>query len=269
MGCCFGKQQVSDDAKTKLLDDMEMDIDEKESKLDQPLSNIPKRTDDELPEMSVNRLAAQSMTASPRVGGNNNYNNNTFTTSNNREIGGRRGNAAKPSPLNSFPKSQKKELYGPSTSQDINIEDNNDDDNNNNNNNNNNNMDINNNINIDDVNKGNNNKNIDILPEENEIIDEQGDVHVNRYYNETRNANLSITSKYSDLSHKPINPNIDNTLNVNKSSLGSNTTFASNLMSNVTDDTIESRQSNASKLLWDDDFSEKHTVTSAKNTANV
>lgn len=243
MGCCLAAK-TSDESTRKLLADVALDEDEYEEKADQPLANKPKKTDDELPEMSVNRLAAASVStavSSPRGGyaGAN--------RSNPMEFGDRRGNAAKPSPLNSFPKSQQSQnagqgggLYGPPTTARLSQQ---------------------NATNIANANNSNN----DILPEENEVIlDDKGDIHANRYYNQTRNANLSITSKVSDLSHKPINPNGA------KSSVGSNTTMATNALSNITDESLPGRKSNASALLWDDDFSDKQTVASLNpNTAHV
>eukprot|EP01084_Bolivina_argentea_P032948 60974_1 len=62
--------------------------------------------------------------------------------------------------------------------------------------------------------------------ENNEIIDASGNVHVNRYYNQTRNANLSITSKMDDLSAAPIYPN------TNKASLNSGMMHHTQLTSN-------------------------------------
>mmetsp|Transcript_33060 Transcript_33060/g.28971 ORF Transcript_33060/g.28971 Transcript_33060/m.28971 type:complete len:257 (+) Transcript_33060:24-794(+) len=256
MGCCLGGN-TKDESKQGLLADVQMDEDEKEQKSDQPLTNKPKKTDDELPEMSVNRLATASVStvSSPR-GANR---------SNKIEIGGRRVNAAKPSPLNSFPKSQQNPqagqqsgggLYGPPTTAALSQQNANNISKANNDNN--------------GINNNNNILDNSILPEEDEVvvdnnlIDNKGDVHANRYYNETRNANLSITSKYSDLSNKPINPAGIGS----KSSVGSNTTLATNLVSNVTDESLPGRKSNASALLWDD-FSDKGTSYNENNTAQV
>ena len=227
MGCCSSGSSQDDEARQRLLADVRMDEDETEEKADQPLANKPKKTDDELPEMSVNRLAAASVA----------------------QAGGRRGNAAKPSPLNSFPQQQKNQsaFVTPTTTSSQRNGVNND---------------------------GGDSLVKHILPEEDEviiedkgIIDDKGDVHVNRYYNETRNANLSITSKVSDLSSKPVNPNGVGA----KSSIGSNTTQTTNLTSNQSDGSAVARKSNASALLWDDDFSDKQTVASDNNnnTANV
>eukprot|EP01083_Nonionella_stella_P241412 843079_1 len=64
------------------------------------------------------------------------------------------------------------------------------------------------------------------IPESDEILDASGNVHINRYYNQTRNANLSITSKMDDLSAAPIYPN------TNKASLNSGMMHHTQLTSN-------------------------------------
>ena len=61
------------------------------------------------------------------------------------------------------------------------------------------------------------------LREDEELVDMNGDIHVNRYYNQTRNANLSIaSSKFSELSVQPIHPNGGHTDDMSVYSLMSN-----------------------------------------------
>eukprot|EP00483_Globobulimina_turgida_P008755 UN08773 len=135
-----------------------------------------------------------------------------------QDVSGRRGNAVKPSPLNSFPKTDTK-LYGPNGGAPVTTND---------------------------PNLSNN-----ALPEQAEIIDQVGDIHANRYYNQTRNANLSLSSKYTNLSDNPINPNI-------KSSLDSDLTTSLN----PTD------EPSSTNILWDFQ-SDKQTETSLDNHATV
>eukprot|EP01083_Nonionella_stella_P241413 843081_1 len=83
--------------------------------------------------------------------------------------------------------------------------------------------------------------------ENNEIIDASGNVHVNRYYNQTRNANLSITSKMTDLSAAPIYQN------TNKVSLDSAMTYNTHLAAHHS-----TTASLGTNITWDiDDMSQK------------
>eukprot|EP00484_Ammonia_sp_Unknown_P019759 CAMPEP_0197050086 /NCGR_PEP_ID=MMETSP1384-20130603/25073_1 /TAXON_ID=29189 /ORGANISM="Ammonia sp." /LENGTH=203 /DNA_ID=CAMNT_0042482449 /DNA_START=10 /DNA_END=621 /DNA_ORIENTATION=+ len=195
MGCCFSGS--NDPAKQKLLSDVHMDEEESEAKADQPRPDKPKVTDEEIPEMSVNRLTAKSLSAA------------------------RRGNAEPASALDTF-----KDIH---------------------------------NTNTDPYDGGaaagdhGGGNAVQVLPEDNEIMDSAGDIHINRYYNETRNANLSITSKVTDLSAKPLGV-------MSKTSMDSVTTFNTGLVSNPTD---ESQATDADKMLWSDGtFSDKQTVMS-------
>ncbi len=107
------------------------------------------------------------------------------------------------------------------------------------------------------------NNNIGRVPED-DILDSQGNVHVNKYYNKTRNHNLSVASKMSDMSQMPAPSmsgmgggplatyNTGNTLGVNqgahKYSVASNTA------------------SDNSNMLWmDGDFSERRSIATQNN----
>jgi len=93
----------------------------------------------------------------------------------------------------------------------------------------------------------------------NQMVDSQGNVHVNRYYNQTRNANLSTTSKMTDMSElRSINmgPTIGTSMHQTQYS-NSNTTPIRNQGLSVV--SAASATTTASKILWDD-FSERGSV---------
>eukprot|EP01083_Nonionella_stella_P169183 573074_1 len=83
---------------------------------------------------------------------------------------------------------------------------------------------------------------------EDDMLDSQGNVHVNKYYNKTRNHNLSVASKMSNLSEMPPSSmsgmggnGMSNTLGINQ---------GQHKMS------VASTTSDNSRMLWDD-FSER------------
>ena len=89
-----------------------------------------------------------------------------------------------------------------------------------------------------------------IIPESSEILDVAGDVHANRFYNQTRNTNLSIASKMTDLSERPIKTSMDSTVTF-KTTISQNNSVSSDVVA----------KESAADITWDDaDFSEKHSL---------
>ena len=89
---------------------------------------------------------------------------------------------------------------------------------------------------------------------QNQMVDSQGNVHVNRYYNQTRNANLSTTSKLTDMSDlRSINGGPGTTMPP-PTYLNSN-----NLPIRNQGLSVVSATTTTTKILWDD-FSERGSV---------
>ena len=146
---------------------------------------------------------------------------------------------------------------------------------NNNNNNDNSNNNKNNNNNINNNNNDNGTNPTDILHEDksfinnNELLDAVGDIHANKYYNKTRNHNLSMTSAITDLSNLA-------KMDQHKSSIGSTfTTTTTNTTTTArtgfTDDKLNRHIStDTNKIIWDnDDFSDKRTIMTDDTQNNI
>merc|ERR1712154_113575 len=97
-----------------------------------------------------------------------------------------------------------------------------------------------------------------------QLMDEHGNVHVNKYYNITRNANLSTASKMTDMSEMPSMggpPSMYNYSNHNGSDRMQIPGHKMSVDSAITVNT------NASKILWDD-FSDRGSVMTFNTNAN-
>merc|ERR1712129_581006 len=84
-----------------------------------------------------------------------------------------------------------------------------------------------------------------VIPESTEIIDSAGDVHVNRFYNQTRNTNLSIASKMTVMSEHPIKSSIDSTMTYK-------TTMSQNASTTSTTDAAGGPKQSGD-ITWDDE----------------
>eukprot|EP01083_Nonionella_stella_P195760 720800_1 len=92
---------------------------------------------------------------------------------------------------------------------------------------------------------------------DNPMVDSHGNIHVNKYYNITRNHNLSIASKMTDLSELPIPIatnlayNYSNVTNMSNSGKSTpvNEQFGKYKMSV---DSANTTNTNISKVLWDE-----------------
>ena len=114
---------------------------------------------------------------------------------------------------------------------------------------------------------------MDVVPE-NRMVDERGNVHANNYYNQTRNHNLSMVSKVTDMSAQIASPPIGTHGNQRSNDFAQyveprTLTMATMAITPVPSgpsigtygarDRVESTTATQTKWLWDD-FSEKGSV---------
>mmetsp|Transcript_74760 Transcript_74760/g.118963 ORF Transcript_74760/g.118963 Transcript_74760/m.118963 type:complete len:255 (+) Transcript_74760:99-863(+) len=116
---------------------------------------------------------------------------------------------------------------------------------------------------------------------EHRMMDSAGNVHVNKFYNVTRNHNLSNASKYTDMSEMPsafglssqqsqsadhYAPSVSNTQHAKNLSINSGGTLPPNQYLNTHKFSMDSRDTGATgHVLWDDDdaFTERGSIMTA------
>merc|ERR1712244_20885 len=98
---------------------------------------------------------------------------------------------------------------------------------------------------------------------EHRMVDSQGNVHVNKYYNITRNHNLSNASKMTDISEMPSPVNSDKS-STNNNNHGLQIKYGQQGQHKMS---VDSATTNTSRMLWDD-FSDRGSVMTA-NTETV